>query len=171
MKIVPAFCGIKKNSGFTLLELIISMGILMVLVSVLLTLFGQILDVQLESKATSSVDQNGRFIMARLTHDMQQATQIITPVTPGQEGDTLALHINGTTHTFSASSSGNLVLSNTNGTDVLNSTTASISAFSVTRLGNGDTNDTIRVAFTVTTRTERPSGKEQKSFQTTLGLQ
>ena len=67
MQVVTAQRG-RRNQGFTLMELLLSMGILMILIGVLTTLFGQIIDVQLESKAVSSVDQNGRFIMARLTH-------------------------------------------------------------------------------------------------------
>src|SRR5688572_25450258 len=110
MKIVTAQRGIRKNSGFSLMELVISMGILMVLIGILTTLFGQILDVQLESKSVSSVDQNGRFIMARLTHDLQSATEIVTPEDPGDATDTLQITVGGIDYIYTLDSDGNLLL-------------------------------------------------------------
>lgn len=159
------------QKGFTLLEILLSMAILMILIGILTTVFGQILDVQLESKSTSSVNQNGQYIIARLVHDMQSAQAIVTPALPGSTSATLQIRINSIDYTYTASPSGNLVLINNNGTDVLNSNAASISGVTFTRLGNGDSNDTIRVGFTVTSRTQKVGGSEQKNFQTTLGLQ
>ena len=113
------------RKGFTQIELLLSMGIMMILIGILMTVFGQILDAQLESKAISSVDQNGRFLMARLTHDMQSAQSIVTPATPGQTSDTLQITINSINYTYRASPSGDFVITNNNGTDVLNSEAAS----------------------------------------------
>ncbi|HSA83378.1 MAG TPA: hypothetical protein VLF20_00645 [Patescibacteria group bacterium] len=160
----------KNFRGFTTMELLLSMGILMILLGVLTTLFGQILDVQLESKSVSSVDQNGRFLLTRLTYDLQHASTIVTPATPGTTSDTLQIRINSVDYIYQASPSGNFVLTNNVGTNVLNSYSASISAVSFTRLGNGDSNDTIRVNFTVTSRVREADGFDQKQFQTTLGL-
>lgn len=161
---------VKNSAGFTLLELLLSMGVLMILIGILTTVFGQILDVQIESKSTSSVTQNGQYIIARLVHDMQSAQTIVSPALPGSQSATLQIRINSVDYIYSASPSGNLVLTNNNGTDVLNSNAASISALTFTRLGNGDSNDTIRVGFTLTSRTQKVGGPEQKNFQTTLGL-
>lgn len=175
MKIVTAYHGIKKNSGFkhnsgfTILELTISMGILMVLIGVLTTVFGQILDVQLESQATSSVDQNGRFIMARLTRDVQSSSAIVTPDDPGDQTDTLQITVNSVNYVYTLDSNGNLLLTQNSESDHLNSEAVTISGLSFTRIGNDDANDTLRVAFTVTTKTQQARGLEQKSFQTTLG--
>ncbi len=143
----------------------------MVLISILTTLFGQILDVQLESKASSSVDQNGRFILSRLIHDMQSASSITTPATPGTQSDTLQITVNSINYIYSLDSNGNLLLTNNNGSGQLNSSDAGVSGLTFTRIGNGDINDTVRVGFTVTSRTKQTKGFEQKSFQTTLGLQ
>jgi hypothetical protein len=172
MKVVSFQRGfIPIQSGFTQMELILSLGILMILISVLTTLFGQILDVQLESKSTSSVDQNGRFIMARLTRDMLSAQSVSTPATPGAQTNTLQIKVNSIDYIYSVSNSGNLVLTNNNGTDVLNSESSSISGMTFKRIGTGTNSDTIQVGYTVTTRVNRVQGLEQKTFQTTLGLQ
>ena len=171
MKVVKYLRGIKISAGFTLMELIISMGILMVLISILMTVFGQILDVQLESKATSTVDQNGRYIMSRLIHDMQRASSITTPPTAGQQTNTLLVVINSIDYTYSLDSNGNLVLTNSNGSENINNYDANISALTFKRLGNNDSNDNVQVTFTVSSRTQKASGTEQKTFQTTVGRQ
>lgn len=157
--------------GFTLIELIISTGVLMILIALLTTVFGQILDVQLESKATSSVDQNGRYILARLTHDMQSASSIVTPASPGQQTDTLQITINSVDYIYTLDSEGNLLLTQNSQSNQLNSEAVTISALSFTRIGNGDSNDTVRVGFTITSKTQQAKGDEVKSFQTTLGLE
>lgn len=146
------------------------MGILMVLIGVLTTLFGQILDVQLESQAVSSVDQNGRFIMARLTHDVQSASDIVTPEDPGDETDTLQITVNSVEYIYTLDAGGNLLLTQDSVSDQLNSEAVRISDLSFTRIGNGDSNDTVRIGFTVTSRAQQQAGMQQKSFQTTLGL-
>jgi Tfp pilus assembly protein PilW len=171
MKIVGYLRGTKIKAGFTQIELILSMGILMILISVLTTLFGQILDVQLESKSTSSIDQNGRFIMARLTRDMQSAQSISIPATAGAQTNTLQIKVNSIDYIYSVSNSGNLVLTNNTGTNVLNSEAASVSGMTFKRVGTGTSNDTIQIGFTVSTRVRKVAGFEQKTFQTTLGLQ
>jgi|SRR6185369_3263203 len=171
MKIVSKLRGATNNSGFTLIELVLSMGILMILIGILTTVFGQILDVQINSKSVSTVDQNGRYILARLMHDMQSASSIASPSAVGQSSNTLKILVNSIDYTYSVSSSGNFVLVNNNGTDALNTNAASISGVTFTRLGNGSTSDTVRVGFTVTSRAQRAQGSETKNFQTTLGLQ
>ena len=170
MKIVTAYRGIPKNLGFSLLELVISMGILMVLISVLLSLFGQILDVQTASKSTSVVDKNGRYILARLTHDMQSATKIVTPATPGTQTDTLQITVNSVDYIYSLDSNGNLLLTANSVSTQLNSVSSTISNLSFTRIGSGDGTDVVRVGFRITSSSQQGKGAEQKNFQTTLGL-
>jgi type II secretory pathway pseudopilin PulG len=162
-----------KFCGLTLVELLIYMGLLMILVGILATVFGSIIDVQLESKATSSVDQDGRYIISRLIYDFQSASSstsaILSPLA-GQQSSTLQMKINSINYTYS-SSSGNLTLTNSNGTDNLNSSETSISNVSFQRIGTGTTNDTIKVNFTLTSKTQRVSGPETQSYQTTLAIQ
>src|SRR3989344_3435349 len=92
-----------KSSGFTLVELLISMGLLAIILSVLTSLFVSVIEAQLESQATSSVDQDGRFVLARLSYDIHRAdgvNGIITPSTLGGQGPTLQIAISGTTSTY-----------------------------------------------------------------------
>ena len=162
---------VATHRGFTMVELIIYMGILVILITMLTGIFTSVIDVQLASESTSSVDQDGRYILARLTHDLDNASSITTPAIPSaQTSPSLQIIINSINYIYSVDASGNLQLTNNNGTDQLNSANTSISGLTFQRLGNGDSNDTVRVGFTVTGRVQRRAGLESKSFQTTLGL-
>src|SRR6266566_4299700 len=89
------------NRGFTLVELLLYMGLLTILVTIMSSLFKTIVDVQLESKSSSSVDQDGRFILARITHDMQAAQKIISPANPGDNSTSLQITVNSVNYTYS----------------------------------------------------------------------
>jgi len=158
---------IKK--GFTQIELLVSMGLLMILIGVLTTVFGQILDVQLESKAVSSVDQNGRYILARLAYDFRSANDIVLPVNPGDTSSSLQISKNSVDYIYGLSS-GNLTLTVGSTTENINNYAADISNLTFTRVGSGNTNDTIRVGFTVTSKTQQAHGNNTKNFQTTLSI-
>lgn len=161
-----------RQAGFTLVELIMSMGILSILVGVMTTMFGQIIDTSLESRATSGLDQDGRYIVAKLTHDMQQATDIVTPAAPGSTtSPSLTIKINSIDYTYSLDASGNLQLVNDLGTNVLNGYTTQVNDLTFQRLGIGNTTDTVQVKFRLTSKIKQSKGSETKSFQTTIGLQ
>ncbi len=162
----------KKLKGFTLVELIMSIGILSILIGVMTTLFGQIIDTSLDSRATSGIDQDGKFIIARLAYDMQRASDIITPPIPGSTtSNSLTIKVNSIDYTYDSDGGGNMRLTNNNGANILNSNTTQVSDLTFQRLGIGDTTDTVQVKFRLTSRIKETSGTETKSFQTTLGIQ
>jgi prepilin-type N-terminal cleavage/methylation domain-containing protein len=168
---LPSPFSFLNSQGFTMIEMLVYMVILLIMVSILSVTFRQIIDLQLNSQATAGVDQDGRFIIARLTHDMQAASQIVSPATPGAQLATLQLKIPGNTLNYIYSlNNSNLQLTNDNGTDVLNSVGTTVSGLTFQRLGNGDSNDTIRVSFTMSSVTKRGGVPETRTYQTTLGL-
>jgi type II secretory pathway pseudopilin PulG len=160
----------KKLRGLTIIELIVSMGILTVLISILMAMLSSIIGAQLDAKATSSVDQDGRYILARLAYDMQSAASIASP-SAGLTGGTLKIKINSIDYTYNLDSNSNLQVTNNNGTDVLNSSDTSVSSLTFQRIGAGGNNDTIKMSFTVTGKTRKTTGVqyETKTFKTTLG--
>jgi len=160
------------KKGFTLIELVIYMGILTILLSVLCSIFTSILDVQLQPTSTSSVNQDGRYLLSKLLYDVKSSSEILVPANPGTVSSTMQVTINSINYTYSLNG-GNLqiVNNNTNDTDVLNSYDTSISGLSFTRVGNGGSSDTVRVSYTVSSRATSRSGVETKSFTTTLGTQ
>lgn len=157
------------STGFSLIELVMSMGILAIIISVLMGVFGSIIDVSLESRSASGLDQDARFIVARLTYDMQRANRIITPINPSTiPENTLTIDIGSINYSYRLDGSGNLVLENNLGTNQLNSSTVEVSNLSFQRLGVGDETDTIQVKLNLTSKIKKQSGFESKSVQTTL---
>jgi prepilin-type N-terminal cleavage/methylation domain-containing protein len=176
------FCRKSAQKGFTLIELIIYVGIFSILIGVMSAMFGSILDVQLESEATSSVDQDGRYLLSKLTYDFKTINptlnlatpdKITTPANPGDTSPTLQIRVNSVDYVYSLNSSNNLQVQNvsTGEMNVLNSVGTSVTGLSFQRVGSGGSNDTIRVNFTVQSRTLRTTGYESRSFQTTLARQ
>jgi type II secretory pathway pseudopilin PulG len=166
----------QNQKGFTLIELVLYAGILSILVGVMSALFGSIVEVQMESEATSAVDQDGRYILSKMLYDMKSINEndvIVVPVNPGDSGSTLQVQISAINYTYSIDANSNLVVTNTTTgeSNVLNSYNTSVSGLTFQRLGAGGANDTVRVSFTIQSRIQQPSGFETRSFQTTLARQ
>lgn len=157
-----------KSRGFTLVELLIYMGILALFLGVLTSLFGTIIDVQLETQSYSSVDQDGRFILSRLTYDLQRAQNIVTPATLGGQSANLALSIDGATHTYNVNNA-DLQITNDSGVNTLNSFDSTVSNVSFKRLGNVNGKNSIQAQYTVSSKTTKNAQAEIKTFQTTIG--
>ena len=162
----------KSGAGFTLIEIIIYMALLSIFLLTLTDIFTSILDVQLESDATSAVEQDGRYILARMAYDIPRATDISTPPQIGQTRSNLIMTIAGVTTYEYAENGGNLQLINDLGTNNLNSSESTLSNLSFQRIANSavpGTKDTIKIQFTITSKTTRTGGPETKIFQTTIG--
>lgn len=159
------------DTGFTLVELLLYMGLFMILLVVFLQLFSSILDVSLESQSTSAVTTDGKYILTRLAYDIQNATSIVTPANVGDTRSSLEIISNGTDEDFVLSNN-NLILNNisANTFDSLNSVETKVSNLSFTRLGNTSNKPTITISFTLTSTATRTSGPETKNFTTTIGL-
>lgn len=166
-----------KHTGFTLVELILYMSLLITLIIILGQVFSSILDVQLESKSTSSVELDGRFIIAKLVHDMRtmQITPsvndiIVEPSSAGSTSGTLNFTVNSINYTYSLNN-GNLQLVNDKGTNNLNSVNTIISDLRFTRIGQGTNTDTIRMNFALTSKIKSNSEPESRSYQTIISSQ
>ena len=160
---------ISNSKGFTFVELLLYMGLLSFLLLVQTQILTSVLSVELESEATSSIQQDARFILARIVYDINRAENIVSPATPSAVTDSLELIINGTSNTYSLSGE-NLMIANSLGSDNLNSFGTRISGLSFKRLGNVDGKNTITFSFTVTSITQREQGPESRTIKTTAGL-
>lgn len=165
------------QKGFTITELILYMGLLVILIVILARLFSSILDVQLESQSMSSVDLDGKYIISKLIYDMHSMQTgapsndtIVTPQSPGLSGSTLTFKVNSVDHTYTLNN-GNMSLTNNYGSNNLNSLDTTISDLQFTRIGSGTSRDTIRVSFTLTSKITKDSGPETRTFRTTISSQ
>lgn len=160
-----------RKQGFTLVELLIYMGILSILLGILTNIFVSALDVQLESEATTSVAEDSNYILSKLTYDLHRAQSIAIPNTLGGTAGNFQIVIGGVNYTYNIDGNSNLVLTNNLGTNNLNGYDTSISNLSVTRLGNaGKIEDTLDISFDITSRVKRHKGFEAKNLKTNLSL-
>lgn len=163
----------KQLKAFTLMELLLYMGLMSVFLLFLVQIFTSILDVQLEAEATSSVHQDGRYLLAKMTRDVQLSESITTPATLGGQSNTLVISIGGINNTYSVNSDGNLIMGNNFGNNKLNGFDTSVSNLLFTRLGNDtaavpSAKHLIKIDYTVTGRAVKTSGVETKNFTTVI---
>ncbi len=161
----------KKQSilGFTLLELVLYIGIFSILLMVFVQFFSSILDVGQESAAISSVNQDSQFILDRLSFDIHRAQSIASPGALGEITNSLQIVIDGINYTYYLGS-GNLLLSNDSGINMLNGFDTTVSNVTFRKIGNIGGKDTIVIGLTLTSKVLRKGVAEVKNFQTAIGL-
>lgn len=162
----------KSQKGFTIVELVLYMAMLTGFLAILMRIFTSSFDVQLDSQSQSAIEQDGRFILSRLTYDIARADSITTPSTLGGQGSTLVLVIGGVNYTYTLTGN-NLTLTANSQTDQLNSFNTQVSSVTFKRIGNSGAGnkDTVQIQYTLTSAITRTGGQhDTKSFQTTIGL-
>ena len=160
---------LKHNRGTTIVELLIYMGMFTIILSVLTAIFVTTVNIQLESEALSSVQQDGRYITARLFYDINRAQAITTPVLASQSAN-LNLTIGGLEYAYSIDGNSNFTITSNSVTDNLNSFNTSVSNLSFKQIGNTGGRNTVQVDFTITSKVKKDSGIESSDFHTTVGL-
>jgi len=159
----------QRQSGFTLIELAIYLGILTILLLILSSFFNSAMDTMLSSQATTPTEQDSKFIINRLFYDITNADSLTTPVSPGDSGQTMQLVKNGVTYTY-AQTGNNFTLNDGSGTDVLNSPQTTISNLSFKRIGYNGESPTVQISFTIKSVATAKSGQDSQTFQTTVSL-
>lgn len=157
------------QKGFSLIELVMYMGILSILLFMLTDILTSTLNVRAESQTNSSIVQDGRFLVARLAYDIERAESISIPAVPGDTSNSLQISLLSISNTYSLSN-GQLILQNNTGSNVLNSIDTTISNLTFKRIGNVGGKNSIQINFTVNSTTQRASGFETKNYQTTIAL-
>ncbi|MFH0863542.1 MAG: hypothetical protein V1858_00425 [Candidatus Gottesmanbacteria bacterium] len=160
---------IKK--AFTLIELIIFMGIFSILIFVLTDIFIISLKTKTSAESTAVINQDGRFIFAKLAADINNANSISSPAL-GTSSSTLDIILYGVPETISLNSStGNIELTAGGNTYVLNSVNSQITNLTFTRLGNDDVDskNTIKIDLELHSR-QIVNNTEIINLRTTVGL-
>lgn len=164
--------GLKKfnsqcRSGFTLVEMLIYMGLFVILLGVFIQLFSSLISTQLNSQGSSGVSEDTKYILSRLAYDIGRSQNIISPL-QGVSSSSVELVINGSIYTY-ASSSGNLILSNNSGNSQLNGSDTTVSNLSFTPVGSSSGKYTIKINLTLTSLEKNHNNQESEVIQTTLG--
>lgn len=155
------------QKGFTMVEMLMYMGLLSLLLVVMVDLFASSLDVQLESQAVSGVDQDAKFILGRLAYDIRRADTIVLPILGSTSSGTLTLIADGSQYSYSTQSAA-LVYSTSNETNYLNSFETTAENVLFQRLGNNGGKNAIKITLTIKSKTERSSGQETRKIETTV---
>ncbi len=157
-----------KKLGYTMIELLIVIGILAILISVLSQVFGSIMTMKLSSESHSSLAENSRYLLARLTYDLSSADSITTPVV-GSSGTTLVLVRNGETITYSLTSNVLSRGSNLIASDRLTSSDTLVTSLNFVRGASIGSSQSISVAATLSSTVIVP-GKtsDTQSFNSTI---
>lgn len=158
----------KTYSGFTLVELLLYMGLLAMFLVVLSQLFISIMDIALSSSATSNLAQDSRFLLARFSYDITRAQAITIPAGMGQTSSSLRLLIGGVQYDYSLNGT-NLQLVTGANTDNLNGSDTQISNLSFTKIGNPPGKPTVKITFTIASHAQVSKGLEIQTFTTTIG--
>jgi hypothetical protein len=157
------------NSGITLIELPIYMGLLAILLLVFTNILVTTLDTLTSSETTASLSQDGRYMYSRFLYDVHRADTITVPANPGESGNTLTFTVNSVNYSYTLDN-GNLIISDPNGTSQLNSFDTSVSDLVFRRIGNVGGKHTIQLTFTILGKTTGGHAPETRNFQTTAAL-
>ncbi|MCB9812975.1 MAG: prepilin-type N-terminal cleavage/methylation domain-containing protein [Pseudomonadales bacterium] len=157
------------QKGFTLVELLIYMGLSMILLAIISGIFISVLSVRNESIKSSSLEREGRYILARLSHDVYSAQDIIEPATLGESSTTLQLLVNSDLFTYSINDD-KLYLTNTSGTHLLSGESVNVMSFNVTRLGNEGGKNAVEIELTTQSQNVSEGKIENRNYQFILAL-
>lgn len=140
----------KLNRGVTIVELLVYIGLLSVFMIILVDVFTAILAARLQSQSTSTLNQDARYILSRITYDVENSAIFAVP-----NPTTLTVG----TDTFTLS--GNDITLNS---VKLNSLDTKIGSLNFTKIGG-----TVQVTYTIESLVTLQSGTQTQTIQTTLG--
>jgi len=156
------------KKSFTLIELILYMGIFSVLLFVLTDIFVISLRTKTSAESTAVINQDGRFIFSKLSTDINNANSITSPAL-GATDSTIDLILYGVPERIQLYN-GNVELITGGVTYVLNSIDSQITNLAFTRLGNAGGRNTIRINLTLQSLQVVNNNHEVISLETTAGL-
>lgn len=160
----------KNKKGFTLIELVVVMGIFSFIAIVMSDILSSIVNAHITTESGSIVQQDSSFIFSRLSYDIARASSITYPAGPGDTTNVLTMTIDGVLYQY-AINSGVLELTVNGSVDRLNNPDDILNNATFTRLGNGDGKDTVTFQFTVTsTAQDAGRNQESKTYSATVGM-
>jgi len=163
----------KNNHGFTLVELLLYIGIASVLLVVISLFLSTILEARLKQQSMMEIESQGTQIMEQITQAIRNAEGINSP-NPGGSSSTLSLAMsNGNNPTLFALSSETLNITEGATSPIpLSNDRITVSDFNVTNTSRADTPGILKIEFSLTHK--NPSGRNEytysKTFETSSSL-
>ncbi len=158
-----------SRKGFTLIELILFMGLFSIILLVLTTIFAELVQKQLEIQSMSAVESDKSYILSRLKYDFGRADTITIPAGTGEISTELELDIDGSSYTYQLNGT---ILETDNNGDVqrLNNTKTEVSGLSFQRIENSGGVPTITISMDIISAVQEASGKRSTTIDTTFGM-
>ena len=159
----------KNEQGYSLIEITLYVALLGIFLTTITSLFISSVDLRFETESTSSIQQDGRYLLSRFRYDVINASSIVSPASLGGSSNSLQIVRNGTTYTYSLDN-GNLLVSDGVSSDQLNSSQVHVNSISFTRLGNPGGKNTLTIDYVLESVVERADGPETKDYTVTYGI-
>jgi type II secretory pathway pseudopilin PulG len=157
----------KIQKGFSIVELLIYMALMSIFLLVLLDVFVTTLNVKLSSESTSAMSFDTRYIFSKLSHDIQNADSIVTPVL-GETTSSLQFVSSGATVAYSLN--GNNLERSVGGVSMsLNGTDTQVDSISFKNIGVGGGKPTIQINYIVRSKIVVSGGTQTQTINTTIG--
>ena len=158
----------KFARGFTVTELLIYMGLMSIFLVVLMGIFTAALKTKLASESTSGISQDSRYILSKLSYDVNNADSVTLPAL-GVTSSSLQIVASGSASTY-AINGGNLVRTTGGVSTNLNGADTQLDSISFKNIGNPGGKPTIQVVYTVRSKMIIPGGRtETQTINTTVG--
>lgn len=157
------------SRGFTLIEMVIYIGLLSLFIVILTDIFTTTINTSLESQSATSIETDARFILARFNYDILRADSITIPASRGSAGNNLSFTADGNTVTYTPSG-GNLVYTDSLGSNNLNSSNSTVSSINFIKLGNSGGKDVVKMEITLVSKITRLGNTpDNKTYTLTVG--
>lgn len=155
------------KSGFTLVEILMTLGIVSMLLITLTQVFGGIISLRLKSDITTTLAQDSRYLLSILEYDLASATNVTSPaVSTSVSNLTLTSRNNTITYIFD----GTTLTRTVSGVSAPIITETLITDFTATRgLDNGG-KPIISIIYTLTTPAISDAPAQSRTFTTSYGL-
>lgn len=154
--------------GFTMMELLVVMGILAVLVVVMTEMLHSVLAMRLQSEAMSAVDADMRYTTSRLQYDLARASAINLP-TVGASGSTLELTIDGITYVYTVEAGKLYLTVGTGVPEVIHGSGSMVTQATFTRLNDMGGKQSVAVTLAMQAITQLEGGRVEARRVVTAG--
>jgi len=158
-----------KSLGFSLVELIIYMGLSTVILTVTAGLFIAILESQTRSQVMTAMEQDSQYLLSKITYEIHQADEITIPISLGGQGSQLQVITSGQPISFQLNNQ-TLSITKNSVTSQLHSSLTQVTEFQISRLGNVDGLQAVSVLFNLESLNQTTGGAQTKQYQTTVSL-
>jgi len=155
------------NKGFSLVELLIYMGLMSIFSMVLLDIFTTTLNQKLASESTSALSYDSRYILSKLSYDINNSDTITSPLL-GVTSSALQFTASGSANTYSLIN-GNLDKTSGGVSMNLNGTDTGIDAITFKNLGVAGGKPTIQIVYTIRSKILVSGGTQVQTIHTTVG--